>query len=1137
MNSKSFRTKCRTIFLILSLLAVNTLSAQDLYIIPDTFPEQPLDAYLWVLEDSSRTINAEEILADTGEVRFQFQPLASLPKPLQPESRYWGKIVIKSQVSILDWQLLFKGDGLEGAGWQRGNGTVKVMTYQDSNILHSEITGADVPAREKAIPKNWNINKVPFSIEEGQQKQLLISVEGNNFGFPPFFGLTLQKPPEDRRFFGFFSSVDFEGYIIYVSIVFGIVLMALLYHVILFLYLREPVYGWFSLWLVFPLLSASIGHPKGFIAEYVISNQPLLNVYLWSIVASLVWVVFWQFGRVFVRTKAKFPRLDLVIRILMGVLIIDILIELFFQYFLAGETFSGRMRSLVQALFYTILGLANIAGIVLALFLLFKKDLAARYFGAGALIATIGTLLGSLWATGIISLPFDPFITSILLQIFIYSFGLAYRRQLETKEKAAVEQKLLQNEKERVEQFARVDKLKDQFLANTSHELRTPLNGIIGLSESLLETTKEDARREDLNLIISSGKRLANLVNDILDFSKLRNQEIELQQKNIGLRSLVNVVLRNNQPLLAGKSLELINEVPPDLPLIRADENRLQQIFYNLIGNAIKFTEKGHIRVTAQPLSQKSVLAPDMIQITVEDTGIGIPENKRAVIFQEFEQADGSIAREFAGTGLGLSISKKMVELHGGKMWVSSEIGRGSQFFFTLPVSKELTPNSTSPTSTMRPELFSSEEDSTSKTNSTKAEENAPIISPNSASLHLLVVDDEPINQKVLRNQLSSLYKITSAMNGEEALQLLEREEKFDLVLLDVMMPRMSGYEVCQRIRQKYLPNELPIIMVTAKNQIMDLVEGLETGANDYVTKPFSKDEFLARIRTHLDLHRINQVTNRFVPTDFIRSLGKKRLTELRLGDQVEHEVTVFFSDIRSYTSISENMSPAENFSFVNAYVGEMGPIIRARQGFVHQYLGDGIMAIFKQGPDAALRAAIEMQEKLEESDHQIKVGMGLHTGKLIMGIIGDDHRMDPATISDTVNTAARMEGLTKVFGSSILLSESTYRLLSNPTSFNLRFLGKVQVKGKEQALGIYECLDGLAPERRRLALQTKEIFSRALEAFYRKDFVGASASFKKVLAENPDDIAAARFLARSARYMVDGVAEGWTGVEMMQEK
>ncbi|MEL6256877.1 MAG: response regulator [Bacteroidota bacterium] len=683
-------------------------------------------------------------------------------------------------------------------------------------------------------------------------------------------------------------------------------------------------------------------------------------------------------------------------------------------------------------------------------------------------------------------------------------------------------------EKERVIYFQRVNQLKDQFLANTSHELRTPLQGIIGLSESLLELEEVEDKRENLSMIISSGKRLNSLVDDILDFSKLKNQDIILSKKAINLWVLTDIVLRNIVPLLKGKNIKLINAVDPKLSAAFADENRVQQILYNLIGNGIKFTEYGSITVEAMPVQ-------DMIQVCVKDTGIGIERKKLQVIFEAFEQADGSISRKYSGTGLGLSISKKLVELHGGDMWVESEEGQGSIFYFTLPLGTETIAD---------PGIISDSVPIKSiaaiqPLRASKAREEAPISPSYEEQLNILVVDDEAINQQVIKNHLQEdRFKLVQAMNGTEALQLLEGNLRFDLVLLDVMMPRMSGYEVCQRIREQYLPSELPVIMVTAKNQVSDLIQGLDLGANDYLAKPFTRDEFLARIKTHLNLHRINKVTNRFVPAEFIRTLGKDNLTELKLGDQVERQVTVLFTDIRKYTSLAEQMSPEENFRFVNAYAGRMGPIINLHNGFVNQYLGDGIMAIFQQSPDDALKACIDMQREIDDYNHlrsqqgrrNIRVGMGMHTGSLIMGIIGDEQRTDAATISDTVNTAARMEALTKQLGAPILLSEQSFQKLSDPQIYQMRYLGRVRVKGREAPLGVYECFDSDQYAIQSLKRNWMDTFDQAITLYAEQSFAKAIVCFEEILDANPDDQIVANLLVVSKKYLTHGVPDRWVG-------
>ena len=215
---------------------------------------------------------------------------------------------------------------------------------------------------------------------------------------------------------------------------------------------------------------------------------------------------------------------------------------------------------------------------------------------------------------------------------------------------------------------------KNEFLANTSHELRTPLNGIIGIAESLIDgaTGKlPENTHYNLGLIASSGRRLSNLVNDILDFSKLRHKNIELQIKPVGMREITDVVFALSQPLIGKKRLKLINEISFNVPLVDADENRVQQILHNLIGNAIKFTEEGKVVVLATVVGEQ-------LEITVADTGIGIPVEQHDRIFESFEQADSSTARVYNGTGLGLAIAKQLVELHGGQIWLESTLGKGS---------------------------------------------------------------------------------------------------------------------------------------------------------------------------------------------------------------------------------------------------------------------------------------------------------------------------------------------------------------------------------------------------------------------------------------------------------------------------
>jgi signal transduction histidine kinase len=391
----------------------------------------------------------------------------------------------------------------------------------------------------------------------------------------------------------------------------------------------------------------------------------------------------------------------------------------------------------------------------------------------------------------------------------------------------------------------RLNELKDEFLANTSHELRTPINGIIGIVESMIDGAAgplSDAQKYNLAVVSNSGKRLSNMINDILDFTKLKNKEIVLQIKPVDLKTIVDTVIVLSKPLIKGKNLALVNEIDASLPAISADENRIQQILYNLIGNAIKFTEKGEVRVSAAVVS-------DMVAVSVADTGIGISEDKFDRIFESFEQADGSTAREYGGTGLGLSITKKIVELHGGAISVESRLGAGAKFTFTAPVSdakKEDIAADERPKTIIDMENFAADD---------LAVEQVPGAADGEGVYRILVVDDEPVNIQVLTNLLSMRhYSVFKAYNGQDALEAIDNGGEFDLVLLDVMMPKMSGYEVCRKLRERHSLFDLPIVMLTAKNQIQDIVLGFQSGANDYIQKPFDKEELLARVGTLLEL-------------------------------------------------------------------------------------------------------------------------------------------------------------------------------------------------------------------------------------------------------------------------------------------
>lgn len=670
---------------------------------------------------------------------------------------------------------------------------------------------------------------------------------------------------------------------------------------------------------------------------------------------------------------------------------------------------------------------------------------------------------------------------------------------------------------EKTQTLLELDVLKDEFLANTTHELKTPLNGIIGITESLSSGDLGDLSSEQkrqLNLVATSGRRLFTMVNDILDFSKIRKNKMRFYPVDLDFLEVAKPICEVFSGETQKRGLFLENNVASDLPHLLADPARLEQILYNLLGNALKFTPKGGITLSAGTDGS-------FFWFCVEDTGIGIPQEKQELIFESFQQADGSISRKFGGTGLGLTITKNLVEIQQGIITVASKEGEGSRFTVYLPLADTASGSDTPLYEDARgdeglemlPEIGSPTEMITAFPSLPKGDESIPLV---------FIVDDEPINLQVLQNFLAgSQYRVTVAGDGKTAIRLIREGLNPDILLLDIMMPGISGYEVLEDLRKTYLPVELPVLLLTAKNQIHDIVAGFALGANDYLTKPFSREELLARIRAHIGLKKINNAYNCFVPREFINLLGKESLLDLRLGTQIQRDMTVLFSDIRSFAAFSEHMTPGESFSFINSYLSRFGPIIRQHGGFVDKYIGDGIMALFPGKPADALLATAEMRNQLGVYNEHlvntgyvpIEFGIGIHTGSVVMGTVGEAQRMDTTVMSDVVNLSSRLETLTKLLKTKVLV---TNNCLENFSGLPSRYVGKVKVKGKTVLVDVSELLF----EDEKIA--SLSLFVQGMQAYESRDFATAAALFRSVIQLHPQDFIADLYRKKSEDSLVN---------------
>lgn len=474
------------------------------------------------------------------------------------------------------------------------------------------------------------------------------------------------------------------------------------------------------------------------------------------------------------------------------------------------------------------------------------KDAIFLVVGLAAIVTNVVANIARAWIELLDTEIYYPFDLMVAFLAFASFWFKRYFRTAARTERLAAE-------------LQKADKLKDDFLANTSHELRNPLHGMLNIAQTVLDTwddRRDDRNRANMELILSVGRRMTFLINNLLDVNRLQENGIRLRLESVRVQAVASGVVDMLRFMTEGKPIRLVQDIPDDFPPVVADENRLTQIAFNLLHNAVKFTNEGIVSIRAKVEEGRAV-------VYVADTGIGMDEETQRRVFLPYEQTDHGMTS--GGIGLGLSISKQLAELHGGALEISaSEPGRGSEFRFSLPLAgadarlPEPAPAAGVPAgdtgAASVAAVAATEAAAAAEAEIAPAIGSEPPVSED--RLSILAVDDDPVNLNVLSSLLSTeRYDVVKAGSGYEALSLLDTRE-WDLIISDVMMPRMSGYELTRTVRERFSVSELPLLLLTARSRPEDVEAGFLSGANDYLTKPVDALELKSRVRALTEMKK-----------------------------------------------------------------------------------------------------------------------------------------------------------------------------------------------------------------------------------------------------------------------------------------
>lgn len=606
----------------------------------------------------------------------------------------------------------------------------------------------------------------------------------------------------------------------------------------------------------------------------------------------------------------------------------------------------------------------------------------------------------------------------------------------------AVQQaRLYQTTRQQAERLLEADRMKNELFQNISHEFRTPLTLMIGPLEAAIHQ-QQDLPLDQVKIALRNARRLLRLVNQLLDLQRFDAGQMQPSFRPCDLVAFCRNTVEAFAVYCEKKGIQLQTEFSEECPFVYLDIERFDKVLYNLLSNAMKFTPAGGtILVKVEPVGDHCLLQ-------VKDTGIGIRNEQIPHLFERFRQAEGSVSRSHEGSGLGLALVKELVELHGGQITVESIYGQGTTFnvwlhlgCYHLPLTQVLEVPAELQLNRAAVELADVEID---VVNDMQLETDMPLVEvPRNHQRYLLVVDDNPDLRKyvsrILRQSFFE-YDILFARNGAEGFEVTQKYRP-DLIVTDLMMPLVSGLDFIKMVRENEELKGTPVILLTAKADEDNRIEGAERGADAYLSKPFNDRELLAEVRNLLALketeRRIVQLNNyltesvlrRFLPPSMVKAAAQGQLSlDLRPEPRL---ITVLFSDIVGFTQLANTLRSRRVSEVLNEYLAKMTKAVFDNGGTVDKFVGDAIMALFgapeELTPNEQVKRAIAtarqmlasldaLNQKWQEDGiigngvEPVRFRCGIHQGTAVVGMFGGEERSDYTAVGPSVNIAARLQ-------------------------------------------------------------------------------------------------------------------------------